>query len=62
MNLDHAKPNSILSPTHITYFKYCEAVHHYILIPSIGEEEQTMPPSSSLLCKVIQQLFCRKRK
>lgn len=45
-----------------TYFKYCEAVHHYILVPSVGEEEQAVPPSSSLLSKVIQQLFYRKKE
>lgn len=50
------------SSTYKTYFKYCEAVHHYILIPSIREEEQAVAPCSILLCKIIQQLLCRKKE
>lgn len=51
-----------LTRTYGTYFEYCEAVHHYIFVPSVGEKEETVSPGSRLLSKVIQQLLCRNKK
>ena len=44
------------------YLEYCKAVHHNILIPSIGQEEQAVTPCSRLLRKVIQQFFCKEQE
>lgn len=51
-----------MSPTCTTYFKYCEAVHHDVLIAGVGEEEEAVAPRSVLLSEIIQQLFCRKKE
>lgn len=48
--------------TRTTYFKYCEAVHHDVLIASVGEEKEAVAPRSILLSEIIQQLFCRKKE
>lgn len=45
-----------------TYFKYCEAVHHDVLIACVGEEEEAVAPRSVLLSEIIQQLFCSKKE
>lgn len=50
------------TPSCTTYFKYCEAVHHDVLIAGVGEEEEAVAPRSVLLSKIIQQLFCRKKE
>lgn len=49
-------------PICTTYFKYCEAVHHDVLIAGVGEEKEAVAPRSVLLSKIIQQLFCRKKE
>lgn len=46
----------------ITYFKYCEAVHHDVLIAGVGEEEEAVAPRSVLLSEIVQQLLCRKKE
>lgn len=54
--------NYTFTLTRTTYFKYCEAVHHDVLIASVGEEKEAVAPRSILLSEIIQQLLCRKKE